>query len=220
MKDKLDQIVAALSDKASLKQSIYRSTRQVFSEMKAVAQALAEELDARFADIDEHVQIEYQEVNEFEFHLRFSGDLLIFNMHSNVVTFNEEHLLSKNPYVAGDRRNGYFGHIMVYNFMADSLRYNRLNDPGYLLARMVLNREGHFYIEGVRQLNFLYPDIAENEISPELLRIFIESVMLTAIGQDLRAPNYQDIQMIRLGTKIKNQVTATAAKVGFQMVNS
>ena len=216
MEDKLGLIVEALKDKACLKQKIYRNTREVFRQMKAIGKALAETLDERIKLHDKSVIVEYEDKGEFEFHIKFPGDLLMFTMHTNVQTFGEEHLISKNPYVLEDYRRAYFGSIMVYNFMADSLKYNRLNDPGYLLARMLLNVDGHFYIEGVRQLNFLYPDISENMIDESLLRVFIESTILTAIGQDLYAPAYQDIQVVPLGLKLDNRMTG-AAKVGFQM---
>ena len=215
MEDKLDLIVAALKDKACLKQKIFRNTLEVFQHMKAIGKALANALDEQIQSIDKSVVVDFIDKGKFEFHLKFSGDLLMFTMHSNVQTFGEEHLISKSPYVIDNKDRSYFGSIMVYNFMADSIKYNRLNDPGYLVARMLLNVDGHFYIEGVRQLNFLFPDIAVNKISPELLKVFIESTMLTAIEQDLYAPSYQDIQAIPLGAKLQNTMKG-ATKVGFQ----
>ncbi|HHG84826.1 MAG TPA: hypothetical protein ENJ82_08745 [Bacteroidetes bacterium] len=218
MENKFEMIVEALKEKACLKQAVYRSSLVTFKKMKAIAKSVAEALADRFAGIDKSVVIEYKEINEFEFYLKFSGDLLIFTMHSNISTVTEEHLIAKSPYVQENPNRGYFGHIMVYNFMADSLKYKRYKDPGYLIARMMLNEEDHFYIEGVRQLNFLHPDIAQNKVSDELLKLFIESAMLTAVGQDLYVPNYQDVQVVPLGSKMENQMVSGGFKVGFQMV--
>lgn len=217
MESKLPLIVQALKDKACMKQSIYRKTLDTFSQMKGIAEQLAVNLSGTFKKVDKTVKIEYKDVNKFEFRLKFSGDMLIFTMHSNVTTFPADHVISKNPYVQEDPRRGYFGHIMIYNFMADSIRYQRLNDPGYLIARMMVNLDGHFYIEGVRQLNFLYPDISENQVAVDVLLALIESSMLAAIGSDLYVPNYQDIQVIPLGQKIQNQMVSGGQKVGFQM---
>ena len=50
-----------------------------------------------------------------------------------------------------------------------------------------------------------------------LMENFIESAMLLAIDQDLFAPNFQQIQVIPLAAKIKNQMVAGGNKVGFQM---
>ena len=219
MEDKIDQIEAALKQKAILKQAIYRNTLVIFNRMKEIAGALTTELTNRFNDIDKHVIIEMKSVNEFEFRLKFSGDMLIFTMHSNVQTFPAEHILFNSPYVQENPARGYFGNIMVHNFMADSIKYNRLGDVGYLLARFLLNVEGHFFIEGVRPVSFLYPDIAQNQVNDEVLRQYIESAMLAAIQSDLQAPPFQQIQVIQLGTKLENQMVTGGEKVGFQMGN-
>lgn len=217
MDSKIDHIISALEQKASIKQAIYRHTLSIFERMKDMSENIVSQLSEKFAALDPNVKIEYKEINEFEFRLKFSGDLLIFTMHSNVTTFQHEHVIFKSPYIKENENRAYFGQVMVYNFMADSVKYNRLTDPGYLLARMMINQESHFYIEGVRQLAFLYPDISKNLISDEMLLNFIESAMLIAIDQDLFAPNYQQIQIIPLAQKIKNQMVAGGNKVGFQM---
>ena len=40
-------------------------------------------------DVDERIVIEYKDSGEFEAQLRVSGDLLVFQMHSNVFKFDE-----------------------------------------------------------------------------------------------------------------------------------
>lgn len=217
MESKVEQIIAALAHKASTKQAIYRNTKVIFDRMKEIAAHLAEFLDVQFQKIDPNVKVRFKDVNEFEFHLKFSGDLLIYTMHSNIITLQPEHIVMKSPYVQEDEKRGYFGSIMVYNFIADSIKYNRLTDPGYLMARMFINDHGHFYVEGVRQLSFLYADIAKNEISNEVINHFIEAAMLLAISKDLYAPKYQDIQVIPLGQKIANQMVSGVTKVGFHV---
>jgi hypothetical protein len=216
MEDQFENIVATLRDKAILKQHIYRNTLEVFQRMKAIGRDLTRRLSERFVDVDKEVVIDFVDDSEFEFTLKFSGDVLIFTMQTNVQTFGEEHILRKSPYILKDDHRGYYGAITVYNFMADSLKYNRLNDPGYLLARMVVNFENHFYIEGVRQMSFLHPDIAENIIDEPTLQSFIEGAILMAVEQDLYAPAFHDVQFIPLGLKLQDQM-AGAAKVGFQM---
>jgi hypothetical protein len=216
LEPQLPKIVSALESKAVMKQSIYRSTQAVFAHLKEVAQEVARSLAAHFEKVDPNVVVSYTEKNEFEFHLKFSGDVLTFTMHTNITTLLEEHIILKSPYVAQDHSRGFFGSILVYNFMADSIKYNRLGDLGYLVARLLVNKDGHFYIEGVRQLNFLFPDIAQNQISTEVLIAFIEHSMLAAIDQDLVSPNFQDIMVVSLEAKQANSVVNSGAKVGFQ----
>lgn len=215
--NKIEAILQSLEQKACKKQAIYRNTLSVFNRMKEQASHLADVLATRFEDIDTNVVIQYKDISEFEFHIKFSGDLLIFNMGSNVVTLPHESIVFKSPYITEDPTRAFFGTIMVYNFMADSLKYNRRNDPGYLMARMLINRDSQFYIEGVRQLAFLYPDIAKNHISDQILESYIQDAMLLAMDQDLTAPPFQSIQVIPLGQKLANQAISAGNKVGFQM---
>lgn len=216
METQFEEIITALTEKAVLKQSIFRSTFAVFQMTKAIAADVAKRLAERFAAIDKTVVIEFAEEGQFEFQLKFGGDVLMFSMQTDVQTFGEEHILIKSAYVQENPQRGFYGTMTVYNFMADSVKYNRLNDAGYLLARMMVNFEGHYYIEGMRQMNFLHPDIAENVMSEAVLREFIQSAILLAVEQDLYAPAYQDVQVIPLALKLQDQM-AGAEKVGFQM---
>lgn len=216
METQFESIVEALREKAVLKQHIFRSTIAVFQMMRVMTEDIANRLTAKFAEIDKSVVIDCTEESQFEFQIKFGGDVLMFSMQTNVQTFGAEHILSKSPYIQENAHRGYYGTITVYNFMADSVKYNRLNDAGYLLGRMMINCDGHYYIEGLRQLNFLHPDIASNVVTEDVLRGFIESAILTAIDQDLYAPAFQDVQIIPLALKLQDQM-AGAAKVGFQM---
>lgn len=216
MEQQLPKIVAALESKAVMKQGIFRSTKAVFNHLKEIAREIARVLAEHFEKVDKSVVIEFQDKNEFEFHLKFSGDVLTFTMHTNVTTLLDEHVILKSPYVIEEPARGFFGSILVYNFMADSIKYNRLDDLGYLVARLLINKDGHFYIEGVRQLNFLFPDIAKNEITSEILMAFVEHAMIAAIEQDLVSPNFQDILIVSLEIKQANAVVNSGAKVGFQ----
>ncbi|MCB9234422.1 MAG: hypothetical protein H6581_22400 [Bacteroidia bacterium] len=217
MNDLVPEIIEALKSRACAKQQIYRNTLATFQNMKTICQALVEDLSNQFKDIDPSVVIDYHDTNEFEFQVKFSGDLLVFTMHSNVVTFPETHILFKSPYIRQDDKRKYFGHIMVYNFMADSVKYNRLDDPGYLMARLLINLENKFYIEGVRPLNFLHPDIEQNDMDDDFIRSFIQSAMLSAIHTDLQAQPFQQIQVIALAQIVANQMVGFGEKVGFKM---
>jgi hypothetical protein len=214
--DRVNLIAEGLGQKASAKQAIFRATLAAFNLLRNTTQELCVELTQRVtAGEDASVKIEYQPVNEMEFHVRFSGDLLVFIMHSNIITFADNFAPLTTPYVEADFRRRYFGHIMAYNFMADSIRYQRLNDPGYLLGRLLVNIDSHYYLEGVRQLELPSPDMSRNIITPEAMRLFVESAMIAAINNDLIAPPLEDIQKISVKQKLENQQVSRASKVGF-----
>jgi hypothetical protein len=214
--DRLNLIAQGLREKSSAKQAIFRATQAAFTLLRQVSQQLCLELTQKVtADTDASVKIECQPINEMEFHIRFSGDLLVFIMHSNIVTFPDDSRLLNTPYVEADFRRRFFGHIMAYNFMADSIRYQRLNDPGYLLGRLLINIDSHYFLEGVKQLELPDHDMSASTVTAESLRLFVESAMIAAVNNDLIAPPLDDIQKINVKQKLENQQVSRGSKVGF-----
>jgi len=213
--DRLKQIFEGLKQKSSAKQLIYRNTTAAFELLRQVSQELVVELSRKISPFDSSVVVEYRSVNDLEFHIKFSGDLLVFVLHSNIVTFPDDYGPMHTAYVEADFRRRFFGHIMAYNFMADSVKYQRLNDPGYLVGRLLVNIDNHYYLEGVQQLEMPDHDMADSLITPELLRLFVESAMIAAVNNDLIAPPMNEIKKITVKQKIENQQVSRGSKVGF-----
>ncbi|UOG73661.1 hypothetical protein MTX78_16190 [Hymenobacter tibetensis] len=213
--DRLDQIFDGLKQKSSAKQSIYRNTMSTFDLLRKVTQELVVELSRKITPVDSTVIIEYRPVNDMEFHIRFSGDLLVFVMHSNIVTFPDEYGPMPTKYVEADFRRRFFGHIMAYNFMADSIKYQRMNDPGYLVGRLLINIDNHYFLEGVQQLELPDNDMSDNVVTADGMKLFVESAMIAAVNNDLIAPPLDDIQKISVKQKLENQQVSRPSKVGF-----
>lgn len=214
--DRLDLIAQGLSGKASAKQAIFRATQAAFDVLRQASQELCLVLTQKITTtLDASVRIEYYPVNDMEFHIRFSGDLLVFVMHSNIVTFPDDFGPMTTPYVQNDFRRRFFGHIMAYNFMADSIKYQRMNDPGYLVGRLLVNIDSHYFLEGVQQLELPDHDMSASPISAEAMRLFVESAMIAAVNNDLIAPPMTEIQKITVKQKLENQQVSRGSKVGF-----
>jgi hypothetical protein len=213
--DRLDQIFDGLKQKSTAKQAIFRNTQAAFDCLRQVSQELVVELSRRLTPLDSSVVIEYRSVNDMEFHIKFSGDLLVFVMHSNVVTFADDYGPMPSKYVEGDFRRRFFGHIMAYNFMADSIKYQRMNDPGYLVGRLLINIDNHYFLEGVQQLELPNNDMSDNVITPDMMKLFVESAMIAAVNNDLIAPPLPEIQKISVKQKLENQQVSRGSKVGF-----
>ena len=190
-----------------------------FDCLRLVSQELVVELTRKLTPLDSSVVIDYRSINDMEFHIRFSGDLLIFVMHSNVVTFPDDYGPMPSAYVAKDFRRRFFGHIMAYNFMADSIKYQRLNDPGYLVGRLLVNIDNHYFLEGVQQLELPDNDMSDNPVTPDAMRLFVESAMIAAVNNDLIAPGLPEIQKISVKQKLENQQVSRGSKVGFSFSN-
>jgi len=109
--------------------------------------------------------------------------------------------------------------IQAYNFLSDSIKYQRLADVGYLIARLFINSEGHFYVDGQRQLGFLFKDFAKNKIDEDSIVKIIEQSMLFALDFDLYVPPMETMSQMTL--QQKNYVNnpsgmATGKRLGFK----
>ena len=219
MSEKLVEIIDGLNNKAALKQHIYRNTLAVFDQFKKCAAEISNKLTPEVVSKDKSLEVELKEIGEFEFHLKFSGDTIAFIMHTNIFNFPPEHEISKNSYVIEAPDRGYCGMIQAYNFLSDSLKYQRLGDIGYLLARIFINCEGNFYVYGQRQLDFLFKDFYKQKIDSESIIKVIEQTMLYALDFDLYIPPIDSMKEITVQEKdyFNNpRGFATGKRLGFK----
>ena len=184
MNDK-EKIVELLKTKASTKQDVCRKTKEVFAEFQKYLKAKSDVVNNELSDKD--VQVIYSSAGDFESKLKFSGDTLLFHMHSNVFDFPNSHSIHKTKYVKQDKLRSFCGVINIYNFLSDSFKYNRMNDAGYLIARVFINKDKHFFVEGDKQLGFLFNDFINQQINTVQIDKIINETMVYALNFDLQA---------------------------------
>jgi len=194
-------ILGKLETRASLKQEIYRNTVEVFAIAKKAMSKLASRLYQDYTAKDPFVDVNYKDTHQFEAELKFSGDMLLLSMHSNVFNFEEGHRIYSSSYVRDNPSLSYCGVIYIHNFLADSIKYNRLSDEGTLIARILINKEKRFIVEGEGQLGFLYESFSEIEISEDILTHILELAVLDCIDTDLQLPPYASVKDITLHQK-------------------
>ena len=139
-------ILKSLKEKSSMKQDVYVNTFKAFSLMKSMAFEIVCEIKKDSAEIDSRVVVDYREKGEFEFELRIAGDLLIFAMHTNIFEFDKSHPLWRSSYIKDDHARSFCGIINIYNLLNDSFKYNRVYDLGYLVGRVFINKENHYFL--------------------------------------------------------------------------
>ena len=82
----------------------------------------------------------------------------------------------------------------MYNFLADSFKYSRINDSGYLVARLFINKEMHFMVEGKRQVGFFYNSFSNEPINKEDIKKILSSAINYCIDFDLLTPPYDTVK--------------------------
>ncbi len=212
-------ILSKLESKASLKQEIYRNTIDVFAVAKKALSKIASRLHQDYHAKDPSVEVAYRDAHQFEAELKFSGDMLLLSMHSNVFNFEEGHRVFSSSYVKADPSLSYCGVIYIHNFLADSIKYNRLADEGTLVARILVNKEKRFIVEGEGQLGFLYESFSDGEITEEILTRIFELAILDCMDTDLQLPPYaavKDITLHQKQTILAASGYPTGKRLGYQ----
>jgi hypothetical protein len=212
-------ILQTLKEKAILKQDIFKLTIEAFEQFKQVLQEITEVLQKEVEKIDKRIQLEYSEKSPFSVHLRIAGDVLIFEMHTNVFLFDSTHKVWGYSYVSEEPSRAYCGLINIYNFLSDSLKFKRVNDVGYLVGRIFINQEQHFFVEGKRQMGFLYNNFSTDILNRERMREVIESAILYCLNFDLLTPPYNAVQeaaFSQIAESAQNINAVTGKRLGFR----
>lgn len=215
-----DQILKSLSEKAPAKIEVFLRAEEAFNLMKSILKQLEGQLQKAMADFDKRVLIKFSERGPFDLEFKISDDILIFSLHTDAFTFPENHQIWKSSYVTEQKKNGYFGMISVYNFLADSLKYNRANDMGILIARVFVNHENHFFVEGKKQLGFLFNNLESDIFTESGIRDFIEQSILHSLNSDIFTPPFEQVKMISvqdLNEKNLSSIVSTGKRLGFKL---
>lgn len=213
------KIKDCLINKANLQQKVYDNTFAVFNTLKEALHEMSSELNEELDEaIDRRIKIEYRDRGKFEAQLQVAGDVLIFNMHTNVFEFNREHEVWNNPYVQNDRTNTYCGIINIYNFLADTFKYNRANDEGYLIGRIFINKDKCFFVEGKHSYEVKCADFGNHKIDEQAVKNIIESAIYYSLEFDLLVPPYDVVKTViadQMSTKFENTKMQTGKRLGY-----
>ena len=216
-----DIILALLKNKSVLKQDVFHNTIAQFNSLKEVLKNTIQELTVQFGNTDSRVTFEYRDRGAFQCEVRVAGDLLIFQMHTNVFQFEQESSFWQTGYLRENPANSYVGTINVYNFLSDSFRYDRTADVGYLLARVFINRENHFVVQGKKQLGIMFNDIVASNFDTASQSKFVDQVILYALNFDLLIPPYENLHQITVEEMQDinhSGCLATGKRLGFQFL--
>lgn len=191
-------IVKTLQEKSIMKQQLHKNSKDVFRKLKTILRNLNSDLSRDVNTTDIKLHFNFEERSDYEAVISFAGDTLIFHLHSNIFSFDKSHQMHNSSYIKEDENRAYCACINVYNFLTDSFKYNRQHDIGYLIARIFINKENMFFVEGKRQLGFLYNNFGQEELTEETLTAIIESAILYALDFDLLTPSYDQVKQVSI----------------------
>ncbi len=213
--------------KNNLKQEVYEKTLEVFNQFKQLSSELVGDYARNPGESNGKTKsrsrypllFEYTDRGQFEFQLKFGSDVLIFFMHSNIFEFPRDHEVMKTSYTREDKSRSYCGIIHIFNFLADSFKYNRTNDLGYLIGRVFVNRELHYFIEGKREIGLLYNNFPYSKLKLKDIRSVLHSSIRYTINFDLLTPDYEnmkEVTVLEMQTTLDSMSIRTGKRLGFR----
>lgn len=211
------KIVDLLVDKSALKQDVYEDSHNAFNQLRELVKAEVELLK-QCVD-DKRIRLSIVEKSQSEFQVFIGSDVLVYQVHSNVFRLEDGHPAWDSSYLQEDASRGFFGIIHIYNFLAESFLQNRFNDSGYLIGRIFVNKDCHFFVEGRGQLGFLFKDVAKGEWRDESIRHIIQVSFAYALEFDLFVPPYEMVQELNVGQMQSlgnSSQAATGKRLGFK----
>lgn len=210
-------LVDLLSNRAALKQDVYEKTKATFAVFKDV---VAQEIDVLREEVkDERVRCKVLNTSDYEVQIAVGSDILVFHMHTNVFRFEDGHPIWRTSYLEENQGLGYFGIINIYNFLFDSIEYDRRDDIGYLIGRIFINKEGHFIVQGLGDISLVYSNFFKNTLDEEKMTQIVQRACTFAIDFDSFAPPYQSVGAIRvedMKNVLNNLKLQTGKRIGFK----
>ena len=214
------KIINLLNVKSVIKSQIFDQCLEVFGVLKDVLGEMSNDLNDMLENHGaRRVRLEYRDRGKFEAELKFADDVLIFSLHTDVFEFDRDHPVWKNPYAKNNPYNTYCGVISVYNFLYDSMKYNRNDDLGYLVARMFVNKDKAFFVEGKRQKRQITDQFGKSTLTRDDLVAFVESAILYTLSFDLLVPPYDMVKEATVGemnVKIESSRMKTGKRLGYK----
>jgi len=213
-----ETILSLLSKKSVMKQDVYSNTIFVFNQLKDILKERAEDLSDEILKVDKRINIFFKDISLQAMQLKVAGDILDFQMHSNVFEFDKSNPMFKTAYIRGNELNSYCGIISVYNFLADSYKYNRLNDMGYLIARIFINQEKHFFVETKTQIGYKYHNFSAEPITKDQLCDIVNELIIYSVKFDLYTPPYDAVRQVtvyEMQEKSSSAALRTGKRLGY-----
>ena len=219
-KSATELILETLTEKTLTKVNVYTQLYEIFADFKTELEKSAISLGKKAGKVDKKLAVEFREKGNYEAEIKIGGDIIVFQMHTNAFLFDKDHHVWNTSYVKDEPLRAYCGIINVYNFLADSFKFQRHNDSGYLVARIFVNMDGHYFVEGQRQMGVLFNDFVNSKIKNKDIKDIIESSILYCINFDLYVPPYDEVEEVTLKEivdSISKMGLKTSKRRGFKM---
>lgn len=212
-------LAGLLIEKAGLKQDIYSTTLDAFALICSEAEKEVKQLQASVLSKDPRVRLIFSKKSDFEFQIHVGGDVLVFLMHTNIFQIEPTNSLWSTSYLKRDNKRSFCGVINIYNYLHDSLFYNRHSDIGYLIGRLLVNVENHYLVQMEGKPLTLHNNFAESFFDQASAKNMIEDLIRLVLNFDMYLPPFKKVAQLsvdEMTLATQSQQFKTGKRLGFQ----
>lgn len=210
-----NNIIAALAPQAKLRKEVEQAVSADFETLCYVLEGLAVEYREL---LEPDVVVKFERRAQHVAIFTLDADVLVFAQLTDVFQFDRDHEARATEYVKANASRSFVGMVNVYNFLADSFKYDRDEDGGYLVARVFVNAESAFFVEGKRQRGMGVAQYGERALNAENWRKVVETAFKYAVEENPLVPPYEMVMQTDMATLkqyILTSKTKTAKRMGF-----
>jgi len=213
-----NDVLHLLMTKSVMKQDIFYNTIEAFELFRKISEATIEELKDTVTKKDKRVTFYFKEFNVHSFQIKIAGDILQFDMHTNVFRFPDGHPAMNHSRIKKNPELAFCGIISVYNFMADSFKYSRVQDIGILSARFFINKEKNILSETRYPSGYRMGNFTETAFSEDIIKQLLNNIIYAAIEHDLTVPPFHQVIQVTVSEiqeKANSTILRTGKRLGF-----
>ncbi|MCC5916305.1 MAG: hypothetical protein JJU02_03145 [Cryomorphaceae bacterium] len=213
------ELYKLLTEKSAAKLAVFEKLKVIFQDWKLVLETLAKELSTDVCGANDNIEIEYHDISTFEAKVRLAGDILFSYMHTNVFALDDSHYIHGHSHIKKNPNDGFFGTLNMYYFLGDSIKYNRMNDNGILIARIMVNQKGCFFVEGIKPFGDMERFDPKRPLQDKWLKKIAETAIKIMLEIDLTLPPKQHAQLMSVADiqSVRQELRfSTQQRLGFR----
>lgn len=203
---------------------VYLHEKNVFNSVSECFKLLMTEAENLISDYnknieDSNVDFSINIVHDHIFELTVGSDVIVFFLHPNIFEFSRNHEVMRTKYIQDDKKRAQCGTILIYNYLADSIKYRRSGDIGYLIGRILINNEKHFYTEGKKEIGMLLNRFENNLFDKDAAVNILKSSIEYVIHFALLVPDfdiYKEMSVDQFLQMRDHMQIKTAKRLGFR----
>lgn len=209
----IDEIIKESIQRNNVKETALINGNNLFAIFETVFRQLT--IENSFSDI---FKSKLLKVTSNEIQFQFGNEVIIALIHPQSINAAGVIQANSEKYIKENALRTICSMVLIYSFRLHALEKSEAESNGFLLARIFINADNHFFVESHQPQPFLWNQIGDNEVKQESVKQILSNCLHLSQQIQLYAPSYSDISVINLSDKdliLENSNSNNAHRLGF-----